>query len=41
MTGVADPYPWATTFVMVAFMLAAATHTVVTAFVPGRGLPPP
>jgi two-component system cell cycle sensor histidine kinase PleC len=36
MTGVADPFvtPWATTFVVVAFMLAAATHTVVTAFVP-------
>ena len=26
--------PWATTFVVVAFMLAAATHTVVTAFIP-------
>ena len=26
--------PWAATFVVVAFMLAAATHTVVTAFVP-------
>jgi two-component system cell cycle sensor histidine kinase PleC len=36
MTGVADPVitPWAATFVVVAFMLAAATHTVVTAFVP-------
>ena len=36
MTGVADPFvnPWAATFVVVAFMLAAATHTVVTAFIP-------
>ncbi len=32
MIGVADP--WATTYVMVVFMLAAAVHTVVTAFVP-------
>jgi two-component system cell cycle sensor histidine kinase PleC len=32
MIGVADP--WATTFAVVAFMLAAAIHTVVTAFVP-------
>ncbi len=32
MIGVPDP--WATTYVMVVFMLAAAIHTVVTAFVP-------
>ncbi len=32
MIGVSDP--WATTYVMVVFMLAAAIHTVVTAFVP-------
>jgi two-component system cell cycle sensor histidine kinase PleC len=32
MIGVADP--WATTFAVAAFMLAAAIHTVVTAFVP-------
>jgi two-component system cell cycle sensor histidine kinase PleC len=32
MIGVADP--WATTYVMVVFMLAAAIHTVVTAFLP-------
>jgi two-component system cell cycle sensor histidine kinase PleC len=32
MIGVADP--WATTFAVVSFMLAAAIHTVVTAFVP-------
>jgi two-component system cell cycle sensor histidine kinase PleC len=32
MIGVTDP--WATTYVMVVFMLAAAIHTVVTAFVP-------
>jgi two-component system, cell cycle sensor histidine kinase PleC len=40
MTGVSNPMadpvatPWAATFVVVAFILAAATHTVVTAFVP-------
>jgi two-component system cell cycle sensor histidine kinase PleC len=33
MAGVHDP--WATTYVMVVFMLAAAIHTVVAAFVPG------
>ena len=32
MSGVTDP--WATTYVMVVFMLAAAIHTVVTAFLP-------
>ena len=32
MIGVADP--WATTYVMVVFMLASAIHTVVNAFVP-------
>jgi len=32
MCNVSDP--WATTFVMVVFMLAAAIHTVVTAFLP-------
>jgi two-component system cell cycle sensor histidine kinase PleC len=32
MSGVTDP--WATTYVMVVFMLAAAIHTVVAAFVP-------
>jgi two-component system cell cycle sensor histidine kinase PleC len=32
MIGVVDP--WATTYVMVVFMLAAAIHTVVTAFIP-------
>ncbi len=32
MSGVPDP--WATTYVMVVFMLAAAIHTVVTAFLP-------
>jgi two-component system cell cycle sensor histidine kinase PleC len=32
MSGVSDP--WATTCVMVVFMLAAAIHTVVTAFLP-------
>ena len=32
MSGVSDP--WATTYVMVVFMLAAAIHTVVTAFLP-------
>jgi two-component system, cell cycle sensor histidine kinase PleC len=32
MAGVSDP--WATTYVMVVFMLAAAIHTVVAAFVP-------
>jgi two-component system cell cycle sensor histidine kinase PleC len=32
MSGVSDP--WATTYVMVVFMLAAAIHAVVTAFLP-------